>query len=137
MTRLWLSGLAVLVAVSPCLAAENADASRDALAMAAKIDRYVAAKWKEANVEPAPRADDPEFLRRVYLDLAGRIPSVTEARTFLDDKSPDKRAKLIDKLLDSPRYAAHYTNFWRNLLLPETNTNFQVQFAAPQFENWI
>jgi hypothetical protein len=137
MNRLWLSGLAVLVAAGPCLAAETADASRDALAMAAKIDRYVAAKWREANVQPAPRADDPEFLRRVYLDLAGRIPSVHEARTFLDDKSPDKRAKLIDKLLDSPRYAAHYTNFWRNLLLPETNTNFQVQFAAPQFENWI
>ncbi len=72
-------------------------------------------------------SDDAEFLRRVYLDLAGRIPSVAEARMFLDDKRPNKRARLVDELLASPRYAAHFTNVWRALLLPEAGNNFQVR----------
>lgn len=138
MPRTWFLGLAVLMAVWPCIAAEPRDAqTRDALAMAARIDQHVAARWKEANVRPATLSSDAEFLRRVYLDLAGRIPSVTEARTFLDDPRPDKRVRLIDRLLDSPRYAAHFTSLWRNLLLPEAATNFQLGFQLGGFENWI
>jgi hypothetical protein len=53
---------------------------------------------------PGPLADDAEFLRRIYLDLAGRIPSTEETRTFLQNTAPDKRAKLIDQLLASPDY---------------------------------
>src|SRR5262245_38705555 len=72
------------------------------------IDREIEAVWKANGVSPAPLADDAEFLRRVYLDLAGRIPKFDEIRSFLDSKSPDKRARLIDNLLDGPRFVEHF-----------------------------
>ena len=54
-----------------------------------QIDRLLAAKWAEAKVQPARPADDAEYLRRVYLDLVGKIPTAAEARDFLDD--PESR----------------------------------------------
>jgi hypothetical protein len=91
----------------------------DARALAARIDRFVAAGWKAAKVKPAAASDDAVFLRRVYLDLTGRIPPLTEARDFLDDASPDKRAQLVDRLLGSDEHARHLATVWRRLLLPE------------------
>src|SRR5262245_36492791 len=85
----------------------------DAQALADKIDQHLAAAWAAAKVKPAGPSEDSEFLRRAYLDLAGRIPTVTEARQFLDDKRPDRRQRLVDHLLKSPRYAAHHTRVWR------------------------
>ena len=78
--------------------------------MAAKIDQIIAARWTAAKVEPAPPTDDAEFLRRVYLAVGGRIPSVAEARAFLADKAPDKRQRLVERLLDSPGYVNHFTH---------------------------
>lgn len=69
-----------------------------------QIDALIAAK---AGGPVAPPASDAEFLRRVYLDLAGTIPSSDDARKFLEDPSPDKRAQLIDKLLASPHFSKH------------------------------
>ena len=106
-------------------------------ALAARIDKYLAAGWTEAGVEPAPLADDAEFLRRVSLDLAGRIPSVAEARAFLKDPAPDKRLRLVERLLASPRYVTHGVNVWRALLLPETSASLQAQRQAPGFETWL
>jgi hypothetical protein len=71
-----------------------------------RIDQQLALRPDFASLA-APRADDAEFLRRIYLDLTGTIPSTTSARAFLDDTSPDKRAKLIDLLLASPEHARH------------------------------
>src|SRR5262249_38856170 len=88
-------------------------------------------------IEPAPPADDPEFLRRVYLDLAGRIPNVTEARAFLADKDSEKRRKLIDHLLDGPAYVNHFTNVWRAWLLPENTNNFFGNQFRPGMEAWL
>src|SRR5262245_49374032 len=99
-------------------AAIDAGAASDARELTAKIDHLIAARLKAAGVEPAPRADDATFLRRVYLDLAGRIPSVAEARAFLKDQAPDKRQRLVETLLVSNAYVSHFTNVWRNLLLP-------------------
>ncbi len=79
-------------------------AASDAQALAEQIDRLLAAKWAEAKVRPARPADDAEYLRRVYLDLVGKIPTAAEARDFLDDPSPDKRTRLVEALLDSPAY---------------------------------
>src|SRR5437764_15026945 len=64
---------------------------RDARALAKRIDDLLGTGWQAAKVQPAPLADDAEFLRRVSIDLAGRIPTVAEARAFLDSKAPDKR----------------------------------------------
>jgi hypothetical protein len=73
----------------------------------------------------------------VYLDLAGRIPSITEVRKFLEDKSPDKRRLLIAELLGRPTYAKHMTAVWRRLLLPEIDNNLQLAFIVIGFDAWL
>ncbi len=109
----------------------------DAAALAAAIDRHLSAAWQRNQIQPAPLATDAEFVRRVYLDLAGRIPAVAELRAFFDDKRPDKRQRLVEQLLEGPRYVTHFTNVWRALLLPETTSNLQASFLAPGFETWL
>ncbi|MGE3805362.1 MAG: DUF1549 domain-containing protein, partial [Gemmataceae bacterium] len=68
-----------------------------------QIDRLIEAKAKGKS--PSKQSDDAEFVRRIYLDLAGRIPTATETRTFLADRSADKRARLIDQLLAGSEYS--------------------------------
>jgi hypothetical protein len=139
--RLLAAGLGVLaLAISP--AARAADPDADARALAAAIDRQIAAAWG-AGVKPARVADDAEFFRRAHLDLAGRIPSVTEVRDFLDDDRPDKRRLWVDRILradpddDSYRdaYATHFANVWRASLLAQTNLQAQIQ--QPALELWL
>jgi Protein of unknown function (DUF1549) len=116
---------------------EISKSARDARALATKIDRLLAEKWAEAKVVPVGPADDAEYLRRLYLDLVGKVPTASEAREFLDDPAPDKRARLLERLLDSPTYTARATDLWRQLLLPEADTEGQARFAAPAFEAWL
>ncbi len=112
------------------------EASLDAQALAARIDAHIARRWDDAKVVPAARADDAEFLRRIYLDLVGRIPSVAEIHDFLRDPSPDKRRKKIDSLLESHGYVNHFTNVWRDMMIPQTNNQF-FQAFGPQMEAWL
>ena len=109
----------------------------DANELARRIDESIAAKWTETGATPAPLADDAEFLRRVSLDVAGRIPLASETRAFLEDRDPDKRRKLVEALLEGPAYANHMTNLWRDLLLPEASGNFQLQFFTADFDVWL
>jgi hypothetical protein len=98
------------------------ETARPVQLLAGKIDQHFAGLWKDNQVQPAPAADDAEFLRRVFLDLAGRIPSAGEARRFLEEKGPDRRQRLVEDLLNSPSWTAHRVNVWRELLLPELKT---------------
>jgi hypothetical protein len=117
-------------------------ADKEVLALAAHIDQRIAAAW-EKDVRPAALADDAEFFRRVHLDLAGRIPSITEIRDFLDDDRPDKRRLWVDRILqadpDDPSYrhayVNHFANVWRAWLL--TQTNQQALFEQPALEQWL
>lgn len=111
--------------------------AQEVRALAEAIDRLIAEKWAEAKVRPAPGADDAEFFRRVWLDLAGKIPSAAEARDFLDDPDPDKRAKAVERLLQGPSYVNHLSKVWRALLIPEADAGNQAQLAAPDFEAWL
>ena len=119
----------------PLPASDTAPASAQALA--AQIDRHLARRWDEAQVQPAPLAGDAEFLRRIYFDLAGRIPSVAEARAFLTDRRSDRRTRLIEQLLASPRFATHFANVYRALLIPEASNNFVVRLQQGGFEKWL
>lgn len=83
----------------------------------ARIDAAVEAKAKADGVPLAGPADDGEFLRRAYLDFAGTVPPVDAARAFLADAAPDKRAKLVDTLLNGPDYAARMADLFHVALM--------------------
>ncbi len=76
------------------------------------IDARLEAAWKQQKIEPAAPAGDAEFLRRIYLDLLGRVPSYEEAVAFLEDTSGEKRERLIDRLLADPQFAVHQADVW-------------------------
>jgi hypothetical protein len=80
------------------------------------IDRLVFRKLKKLNIVPSAPADDAEFLRRVYLDVIGALPTADEARQFLISPEPDKRAKLVDRLLARPEFADYWALKWADLL---------------------
>lgn len=80
------------------------------------IDEHVDAKLRKLQYAPSELASDEEFLRRVYLDVVGHLPSVEEARAFLADPSPDKRARLIDALLEHEDFAKYWALKWGDIL---------------------
>ena len=80
------------------------------------VDRTVGNALIKKGIQPNRQTDDFVFVRRVYLDVAGRIPTDVEARDFLNDKDPDKRRKLVDQLLVSDGYRSHLFNWMADLL---------------------
>ena len=93
----------------------SAAAARQAIeARSNFIDQRLFSKMAADNVRPAPVSSDAEFLRRVTLDLIGRIPTPEAAEAFLNNSEPDKRAKLIDSLLNSDGYSDQFTLFFLN-----------------------
>src|SRR4029077_17047289 len=80
------------------------------------IDGHVWKKLRQLNVVPSELCDDAEYLRRVYLDVIGTPPTPAEARRFLDDDRADKRARLVDELLERPEYADYWALQWSDLL---------------------
>lgn len=86
-----------------------------------RIDAMIA-KSPALEKQPAPLADDAEFVRRVYLDLVGTIPTTAQARSFLNDSSPGKRAKVIDDLLASPEHARHLSQVLDLILMERRPT---------------
>jgi hypothetical protein len=132
--RWGLPGLCALVLAAPAAAKDNV---RDAQALAERLDRYLAQRWERDKVTPAALSDDAEFVRRAYLDIAGKIPPVAEVRRFLKDTSPDKRRKLIEDLLKGPGYATNMAHLWRALLVPEADANYEIRYLQPAFEAWL
>ena len=80
------------------------------------VDKAVFARLKEVGIPPSGICSDPTFLRRVTLVLASRLPTAEEARHFEADRTPDKRARWIDQLLESGEYADTFANYWSSLL---------------------
>ena len=80
------------------------------------IDELVFKKLKTIGMPPSDKADDATFLRRVTVDVAGRLPSAAETTQFLADTRADKRQRWVDQLLESPDYADHFANKWTALL---------------------
>jgi len=83
------------------------------------VDVPVKARWQALNLLPAEVCDDATYLRRAYLDVIGKLPTAAEARKFLADTQPDRRAKLIDELLNRPEYADYWALKWADLLQVE------------------
>ena len=91
-------------------------AAPDLAATAAKIDALVQEKLAREKITPNKPASDEVFVRRVYLDVVGRIPTLAETTAFLKDTTADKRARLIDTLLASEGYAQNFFNYWADIL---------------------
>src|SRR5437762_10118047 len=98
--------------------------------LAAWIDARLEAVWRAKGMPPRDVAGDEVFLRRAYLELTGTIPSVAEARDFLDSTSASKREQLVRTLLDDKRFAEHQARLWARTLAPAGNTR------GP-FERWL
>jgi len=103
-----------------------------------QIDQQIVAAAKDTPIQ-AP-AGDAEFLRRVYLDFAGRIPTTDEAKAFLDDRSDQKREKLIDQLLDAPEYPRRMAELFHVMLMERRGENEEwtkfLQHAFTQNTPW-
>jgi hypothetical protein len=107
---------------------------RDPRPIAAAIDRAVDAALAKVRIPASPLADDSEFLRRVTLDIIGRVPTAEEAAEFLASNNPEKRAQWIDTLLAAPSYGDHFAIIWRELMLPRDNG---VKVARDDFSPWL
>jgi hypothetical protein len=130
--------LAVAIVLCGRATARAAETVPDEVAqLATAIDEHIEAAWQNEGIQPTPLTDDCEFLRRIFLDLSGRIPSVGEVRIFLADTAPDKRRRIVDRLLESPAYFTNSTVKWRNVLIPPVNADFQTRFRLPQFDAWL
>lgn len=104
-----------------------------------EIDAEFARAWGEEEIVPAEPASDAEFLRRVYLDVIGRIPAVSEVRQY-SSPGPSKassRQALVKELLDSPAFIRHLTISLRNSLIPEATEQANLRFLVPGFEAWL
>ena len=100
-----------------------------------RIDELVFAQLKELRLKPAEAAPDHVFLRRAYLDTLGVLPTAAEARAFLSDTSENKRAKLIDSLLERPEFAEYWAQKWSDLLRNEEKALDKKGVAV--FYRWI
>lgn len=81
------------------------------------IDQQIRQTWEDNDVKPSPVADDAEWVRRIYLDILGRIPEAKEVDEFLDNEDVAKRSKKVDELLAHPDYVRNWTEVWTNLLI--------------------
>jgi len=138
----YMGQVAVFRATVPHATAPDSSASPDAapsgkLAFVERnfIDRLVVARWRQLGLEPSPPASDATFLRRVTLDLCGRLPTVAEAKTFLAEPSPSKRDQLVDRLLASPDYPAFFALRWGSIL--RNSRLAGADQAAYAFHDWI
>jgi hypothetical protein len=104
-------------------------------AFAGLVDRGIDTRLTQATIKPSGEATDAEFLRRAYLDIAGVIPPADKAVAFLDDKSPDKRARLIDELLKHPGFGKRMGDIWATLMYPIDSDNRFVSKAP--LREWL
>jgi len=99
------------------------------------VDKHVHAKLKQLQIVPSDLCSDAEFLRRAYLDTTGRLPSIAEAQAFADDKNADKRAKLVDHLLDSEDFASYWVLKWGDIL--RSNSKKLKTAGVYKFRRWL
>lgn len=151
--RLWLRRLLISGAAGLAISAQSAAqtgsptpvaearavyAQAGAPAPAGRIDELNFAHLARLGLAPAPLCTDAVFVRRAFLDVIGTLPTAAEARAFLQDPAPDKRAALIDRLLARPEFADYWAMKWSDLL--RVKAEFPVNLwpnAAQCYYRWI
>ncbi|QIF02386.1 DUF1549 domain-containing protein [Roseimicrobium sp. ORNL1] len=102
---------------------------------AQKIDAILAKEWEKNKLKPNAPATDEVLVRRLYLDIAGRIPTVEESQEFVRSNDPAKKTKLIDKLLGSDGYTSNMFNYWADVL--RLTDNVKGRITAEAYEEWL
>lgn len=128
--------LSLLAVLAVCLTSSRASADEPKRAdeVARALDAVLAKGREKADLPE--RADDTDFLRRVSLDLAGKLPSAAQTQEFLDDVSADKRARLIDRLLAGEDYAVNWGRYWRDVLTYHTPSSGNY-LRWQLFDRWM
>jgi hypothetical protein len=102
------------------------------------IDKPILAKLDSLGIQPAPPCSDSVFVRRVYLDVIGTLPTAEEVTQFIEDNHPDKRSVLIDKLLQREEFADYWSLKWCDLL--RVKSEFPINLwpnAAQAYHRWV
>ena len=99
------------------------------------VDELALKKWKQLSLQPARLSSDTQFLRRVYLDLIGTLPTEEEVVAFVADTAPDKRSKTIDRLLERPEYVDFWVLKWGDLL--RVTRNGMGPKGMWKFHSWL
>ncbi|MFQ3591994.1 MAG: DUF1553 domain-containing protein [Gemmataceae bacterium] len=99
------------------------------------VDKHVFAKLKLLSIPPSDLCDDSEFLRRVFLDVLGTLPTADEVRAFLANKNPKKREQVIEELLKRPEYAEYWTMKWSDVFRSSRKT-IQIK-GTHVFQTWL
>ncbi len=133
-TAWYLSRLSISTVTSPYEHVEN-PAAFAAFTPRNFIDGQIVEKLHELNLPPSGRCTDGEFIRRVFLDTLGVLPTAEETRSFLADTAPDKREKLIDSLFRRPEFIDYWAYKWSDLLL--VNSNTLPEQAMWSYYQWI
>jgi len=120
--------LRLLILALPGIQALQAKAP-DTKAAAAAIDGILAKDWAKHDLKGNPMSDDATFVRRIHLDIIGRIPTTRETETFLADKAPDRRTQLIKRLINSEAHVLHSYNFWADVLRMNQNNTAGVGYS--------
>ena len=97
-----------------------------------EVDSFVLAKLRKLNIHPSDLCNDSDFVRRVYLDVIGTLPTADEVRDFLSDRDPEKRTRLIDALLERPEYAL----YWGTKFSDWTGNSKYIS-RNPMLFNWL
>ncbi len=132
---LWYSSRVLYSRLSVPFANEISSGTYDKYPRRNFIDDLAVSKWKDLHLAPSKIADDSEFLRRAYLDSIGLLPTSEDVENFLADPSPDKRAKLVDRLLKRDEFVDYWSYKWSDLLLVSSRRLNSTAMWA--FYNWI
>jgi len=104
------------------------------------IDQFVAHRLEQEGMQPAPPADKRTLIRRATFDLTGLPPTVDEVNAFLTDSSPDSFARVIDRLLSSPRYGERWGRHWLDLVRYATSNGADENHGLPnawRYRDWV
>ena len=105
--------------------------------MTSRVDQLVDELWDEKDVSPVDQTTDEAFLRRVYLDVIGRVPTISEYDQFFELQVETRRRELIDDLLDSREHALHMGGIWKRVLVPDDETAISRLGGSGKLEQWL
>ena len=101
------------------------------------VDRYTLKKWQQLGIVPSELCSDQEFIRRATLDICGTLPTPEEVEQFVKDQDPQKRAKLVDRLLERPEYADYFALKWADILRVVRGRDQENRYGTYAFYRWI